>query len=74
MKLQQVSANCLAVLNQDFRVCDANSGLLNLGGGVVIDTQSDLPRGRRMIEIRIERLGSMRCRFAEPAGKLPPSR
>jgi len=32
-------------------VCDANSGLINLGGGVVIDTQSDLPHARRMIEL-----------------------
>jgi glyoxylase-like metal-dependent hydrolase (beta-lactamase superfamily II) len=32
-------------------VCDANSGLVNLGGGVVVDTQSDLPHGRQMIEL-----------------------
>jgi glyoxylase-like metal-dependent hydrolase (beta-lactamase superfamily II) len=51
MKLQQVSANCYAVLNEKNRVCDANSGLINLGGGVVIDTQSDLPHGRKMIEL-----------------------
>ena len=49
MKLQQVSANCYAVLNQKNRVCDANSGLIDLGGGVVIDTQTDLPHGRKMI-------------------------
>jgi hypothetical protein len=46
MKLQQVSENCFAVLNEKNRVCDANSGLINLGGGVVVDTQSDLPHGR----------------------------
>ena len=51
MKLQQVSDNCFAVLNEKNRVCDANSGLINLGGGVVIDTQSDLPHARRMIEL-----------------------
>jgi glyoxylase-like metal-dependent hydrolase (beta-lactamase superfamily II) len=51
MKLQQVSENCFAVLNERNRVCDANSGLINLGGGVVIDTQSDLPHGRQMIEL-----------------------
>ena len=51
MQLQQVSENCFAVLNEKNRVCDANSGLINLGGGVVIDTQSDLPHGRRMIEL-----------------------
>jgi glyoxylase-like metal-dependent hydrolase (beta-lactamase superfamily II) len=51
MKLQQVSENCFAVLNEKNRVCDANSGLINLGGGVVIDTQSDLSHARRMIEL-----------------------
>ena len=51
MKLQQVSDNCFAVLNEKNRVCDANSGLINLGGGVVIDTQSDLAHARRMIEL-----------------------
>jgi cyclase len=51
MKLQQVSDNCLAALNERNRVCDANSGLINLAGGVVIDTQSDLPHARRMIEL-----------------------
>jgi len=40
MKMQQVSENCFAVLNEKNLVCDANSGLINLGGGVVIDTQS----------------------------------
>jgi cyclase len=51
MKLQQVSDNCFAVLNDKNRVCDANSGLINRGGGVVIDTQSDLFHARRMIEL-----------------------
>jgi glyoxylase-like metal-dependent hydrolase (beta-lactamase superfamily II) len=51
MKLQQVSENCFAALNERNRACDANSGLINLGGGVVIDTQSDLPHARRMIEL-----------------------
>ena len=51
MKLQQVSDNCFAVLNEKNRICDANSGLINLGGGVVIDTQSDLAHARRMIEL-----------------------
>jgi glyoxylase-like metal-dependent hydrolase (beta-lactamase superfamily II) len=51
MKLRQVSENCFAVLNENNLVCDANSGLINLGGGVVIDTQSDLPHARRMIEL-----------------------
>jgi len=51
MKLQQVSENCFAVLNEKNRVCDANSGLINRGGGVVIDTQSDLPHAHKMIEL-----------------------
>ena len=51
MKLQQVSDNCFAVLNEKSRLCDANSGLINLGGGVVIDTQADLSHARRMIEL-----------------------
>ncbi len=51
MKLQQVSESCFAVLNEKNRVCDANSGLVNRGGGVVIDTQADLPHARRMIEL-----------------------
>jgi cyclase len=51
VKLQQVSNNCYAVLNEKNRVCDANSGLINRAGGVVIDTQSDLPHARQMIEM-----------------------
>jgi len=51
MEMQQVSDNCFAVLNEKNRVCDANSGLINQGGGVVIDTQSDLAHGRQMIEM-----------------------
>jgi len=39
------------VVNETNLVCDANSGLINLGGGVVIDTQSDLPHARQMIEL-----------------------
>jgi cyclase len=51
MKMQQVSDNCFAVLNEKNRVCDASSGLINRGGGVVIDTQSDLAHARQMIEM-----------------------
>ena len=51
MKMEQVSDNCYAVLNEKNRVCDANSGLINLAGGVVIDTQSDLSHARQMIEL-----------------------
>ena len=48
MRMQQVSDQCFAVLNDKNRLCDANSGLVNLGGGVVIDTQSDLAHARRI--------------------------
>jgi glyoxylase-like metal-dependent hydrolase (beta-lactamase superfamily II) len=51
MDMKQVSDNCFAVLNEKNGICDANSGLINLGGGVVIDTQSDLAHARRMIEL-----------------------
>jgi len=51
MDMKQVSDNCFAVLNDKNRVCDANSGLINLAGGVVIDTQADLGHARRMIEL-----------------------
>ena len=51
MNLQQVSDNCFAVVIEKNRVCDANSGMINRGGGVVIDTQSDLAHAREMIEL-----------------------
>lgn len=51
MEMKQVSDNCFAVLNEKNRVCDANSGLINRAGGVVIDTQSDLAHARQMIAI-----------------------
>jgi cyclase len=51
MEMKQVSDNCFAVLNEKNRVCDANSGLINRGGGVVIDTQSDLAHARQMIDM-----------------------
>ena len=41
MKIQQVSEHCYAVINEKNLICDANSGLINLGGGVLVDTQSD---------------------------------
>jgi glyoxylase-like metal-dependent hydrolase (beta-lactamase superfamily II) len=50
MEMKQVSDNCFAALNEN-PVSEANSGLINLAGGVVIDTQSDLAHARRMIEL-----------------------
>ena len=49
MKLEQVSNSCYAILNEKNRVCDANSSLINLGGGVVIDTQSEIEQGRNLV-------------------------
>lgn len=49
--MKQVSDNCFAVLNEKNRVCDANSGFIDRGGGLLIDTQSDLSHARRMIEM-----------------------
>ena len=51
MKMHQVSDHCFAVINEKNRICDANSGLINTGGGVVIDTQSDLAHARQMISM-----------------------
>ena len=51
MKMEQVSSNCFAVLNEKNRACDANSGLVNLSGGMVIDTQADLPHARNMMKM-----------------------
>jgi cyclase len=51
MEMKQVSDHCFAVLNEKNRVCDVSSGLINLGAGVVIDTQSDLAHARQMIEM-----------------------
>jgi len=49
--MHQLSDLCYAVINEKNRVCDANSGLINCGGGVVIDTQSDLTHAGKMIEM-----------------------
>jgi cyclase len=51
MDMKQIGDSCFAVLNEKNRVCDANSGLINRGGGVVIDTQSDLGHARQMMDL-----------------------
>lgn len=51
MELTQVSESCFAVINPKNRLCDVNSGLVNRGGGLVIDTQPDLQHARRMREL-----------------------
>jgi cyclase len=44
--MQQVSDNCFAVLIEKNRVCDANSGLINRAGGVVIDAICQVAKAR----------------------------
>jgi hypothetical protein len=39
---------------------DANSGLINLGGGVVVDTKSDRPHVRQVIELFSKRTDARR--------------
>jgi cyclase len=51
MKMQQVSDHCFAVLNETNLVCDANSGLVTLGEGVLVDTQADLAHARQMVDL-----------------------
>jgi glyoxylase-like metal-dependent hydrolase (beta-lactamase superfamily II) len=51
VRLQQVSDSCFVALNGRYGAFDANSGLVNLGGGLVIDTQADLSHARRMLEL-----------------------
>ena len=48
MKMQQVSNNCYAVLNEKNHACNANSGLSARAGGMVIDTQPDLAHVRHL--------------------------
>jgi hypothetical protein len=42
--MHHVRDHCFAVINEMNRVCDANSGPIYCGGGVVIDAQSDLAK------------------------------
>lgn len=51
MKRVQVSKNCYATVDDRNLVYDANSGFINLDGGVVIDTQSDLKHAQEMIDL-----------------------
>jgi cyclase len=51
MNMQQVSEHCYVLLKEKNQVCDANSGLINPGGGVIIDTPSDLAHSRQMIRL-----------------------
>ncbi|API86545.1 MBL fold metallo-hydrolase [Francisella uliginis] len=51
MKLQKISKSCYAIINEKNRMCDANSGFINLGGGVLIDTQSDTRHAQMMMDL-----------------------
>ena len=47
MQLKKVRDNCFAVLSEKNRLCDANSGLINRAGGVVIDTPKVIVPGHQ---------------------------
>jgi glyoxylase-like metal-dependent hydrolase (beta-lactamase superfamily II) len=51
VNLVQVSQHCFAVLNERNLICDATSGLVALGRGLIVDTQADLAHARRMLEV-----------------------
>jgi glyoxylase-like metal-dependent hydrolase (beta-lactamase superfamily II) len=51
MEMKQISESCYAIMNEKNRVCDANSGFINRGGGVLVDTQSDLAHAQQMINM-----------------------
>jgi len=51
VKMQQVSTNCFAVLNEKNACAMPTPASSNRAGGVVIDTQSDLAHARQMINM-----------------------
>lgn len=50
MELRQLASDVYACLQPDRGLGTSNSGLINRGGGVVVDTFWDLPHTRQMIE------------------------
>ncbi len=50
MELREIGNDVFACLQPDKGLGWSNSGLINLGGGLVVDTFWDLPRTRQMIE------------------------
>lgn len=68
MKMEQVSANCFAVLKPGSVL-----GLGRIPDCTGCDHDDFVDPGAS-IEISIERLGSLQCTFAKPAQKLLPSR
>ncbi len=61
MRIEQVSPHAYAVVAEKNRLCDANSGLVAAGPGLVIDTQSDLGHARELQDLIAEV-------FARPPG------
>jgi len=51
MELAQIGTDAYACLQPDTGLGASNSGFVNRGGGMVIDTMWDLPRTRRMIDL-----------------------
>lgn len=50
MELQEIGTDVYACLQEDTGLGKSNSGLINRGGGLVVDTFWDLPHTRQMIE------------------------
>lgn len=50
MELQEIGNDVYACLQEDTGLGKSNSGLINRGGGLVVDTFWDLPHTRQMIE------------------------
>jgi cyclase len=50
MELRQIASDVYACLQEDQGLGTSNSGLINRGGGLVVDTFWDLPHTRQLIE------------------------
>jgi hypothetical protein len=51
MEVHQVSNYCCAVINEKNRVCDANSGLINGGGGLRMTIYPGFPAARDAVKM-----------------------
>ena len=51
MELRQIASEVYACLQDDRGLGCSNSGLVNHGGGLVVDTFWDLPHTRQMIDL-----------------------
>src|SRR5574337_283668 len=63
MKLQPLATDVYACLQPDRGLGTSNSGFINRGRGVVVDTFWDLPHTRRLIE-------TYACVWREPARRV----